>query len=138
MWCIVQYIVRYRHGPHPPLQLPPLALLARALAPASAGSLPAGEPSFHPASGWFPTSFHPTSTPAAPQALLHSPLLRNHFLLDAHPRAACTLAAGGGACVLCELVSSVCCFLLVAFCLLLAACCLLLFLLTAGTDAHKP
>ncbi|KAI3432768.1 hypothetical protein D9Q98_004308 [Chlorella vulgaris] len=37
------------------------------------------------------------------QALLHSPLLRNHYLLASHERSACGLAAGGGSCVSCEL-----------------------------------
>jgi hypothetical protein len=43
------------------------------------------------------------------QALLHSPLLRNHYLLERHPPSRCGLAAAGGHCVSCELVSLRCC-----------------------------
>ena len=41
-------------------------------------------------------------TPA--QALLHAPLLRNHYLLSRHPRLGCAVSADGGHCVNCELV----------------------------------
>ena len=38
------------------------------------------------------------------QALLHAPLLRNHYLLSRHPRLGCAVSADGGHCVNCELV----------------------------------
>ncbi|KAL4420926.1 hypothetical protein ABPG77_001409 [Micractinium sp. CCAP 211/92] len=37
------------------------------------------------------------------QALLHAPLLRNHYLLNRHSRVACPIAADGGFCINCEL-----------------------------------
>jgi hypothetical protein len=38
------------------------------------------------------------------QALLHAPLLRNHYLLNRHSKAGCAITADGGCCVNCELV----------------------------------
>lgn len=37
------------------------------------------------------------------QAMAHSPVLRNHFLMGGHNRAACGIIAEGGCCVSCEL-----------------------------------
>ncbi|KAL4452770.1 hypothetical protein ABPG75_008432 [Micractinium tetrahymenae] len=37
------------------------------------------------------------------QALLHAPLLRNHYLLNRHSRVGCPISADGGFCINCEL-----------------------------------
>lgn len=51
-----------------------------------------------------PTNAPPCPLPP-PQALLHAPLLRNHYLLNRHSRVACPISADGGFCINCELAS---------------------------------
>ena len=44
--------------------------------------------------------------PRLPPAILHAPLLRNHYLLNRHSKAGCGITADGGYCVNCELVGA--------------------------------
>ena len=94
MWNGVEALPPARH---PPCPLPTASAAPRSLLPPHVSPLAR---SLLPP----PVLNTPLNPSPLPQALLHAPLLRNHYLLNRHARAACPIAADGGFCINCELV----------------------------------